>query len=175
MLAVSGKLNTEVGGPSVFPPLAQRIVGNSASNDWPTSDEKQSARRSVYICVKRNILVPELEVMGIADSATSVENRPVATTALQSLMLLNSGFANEQAKLLAKRVRAEAGENAEDQIKMAFARALCREPSAQELSDATQFLKESATGGKSASDSADKALANLCLVLFNTNEFIYTN
>jgi hypothetical protein len=146
--------------------------------DWKTSDERQSSRRSIYISVMRNVAVPELEVMGIPDASSSTDRRTVATTALQSLMLLNSKFTNEHAKYFAARVRREAGEDAPAQISHAFELALCRPPRTDELSAAIGFIKSQAQfapGKRADKGIEDSALASLCLVLLNTNEFVYTN
>ncbi|MDB5302980.1 MAG: hypothetical protein JWM97_529, partial [Phycisphaerales bacterium] len=172
ILAASGKLNLAVGGPSVYPPLSQKVVGDSAGLDWGNSDERQASRRSVYVFVKRSIALPELEVMGLADSAGSCDQRAVATTALQSLMLLNSKFVWQQAEAFSQRVQKEAGEKPEDRVRAAFIIALCREPRLEEFEHSLQFLKtresERTPGGPSS-------LAQLCLVLLNTNEFVYSN
>jgi hypothetical protein len=177
ILAVSGRINLESFGPSVFPPLAQKLVGASAGLEWKTSDAAQSSRRSVYVYVKRNIAVPELDVMGTADASASMERRPVASTALQSLMLLNSRFTNEHAIAFADRVRAEAGDDPRQQVQVAYELALCRLPGEGEINAVLQFLQDQAqlppSGGEF--ELALSPLASFCLVLFNTNEFVYTN
>jgi hypothetical protein len=177
ILAVSGRINLQAFGPSVFPPLSQKLVGASAGLEWKTSDDAQSSRRSVYVYVKRNIAVPELDVMGTADASASMERRPVATTALQSLMLLNSRFTNEHAVAFAQRVIAKAGDDLVQRVQLAFELALCRPPNDEELSTSLAFLEEQAAFGLTPSqgDVALSPLASLCLVLLNTNEFIYLN
>ena len=59
LLAVSGRLNLDLGGPGVFPPIpAEALKG---SKGWTTSpDPKDVARRSVYIFSRRNLRFPFL-------------------------------------------------------------------------------------------------------------------
>ena len=82
--------------------------------------------------------------MGIADSASSLDHRTVATTALQSLILLNSKFASQQAAFFADRVRREISEDTGAQVARAFELALCRKPTAGELADSLAFLSAQA-------------------------------
>ncbi|HEX8913075.1 MAG TPA: PSD1 and planctomycete cytochrome C domain-containing protein [Humisphaera sp.] len=168
MLAVSGKLNLEAGGPSVYPPLAQQVVGDSSKSDWATSDERQASRRTVYVFQKRSIPLPEMEVLGIPDSTTSIDVRPNATTALQSLMLMNSRFAADQAAALAERVKREAGDDARAQVQRAFEVVLCRPATTDEVEAAAAYVA-------APSDPKQKLtpLASFCQVLLNTNEFLY--
>jgi hypothetical protein len=175
VLAVSGRINLELLGPSVFPPLAEKLVGASAGLEWKTSDAAQSSRRSVYVYVKRNIAVPELDVMGKADASASADRRNLADTPLQSLMLMNSQFANEHAMAFAERVRAETGEAPIRQVQRAFELAFCRPPSERELAMALEFMDQQAGFERAAGEPSLTPLASLCLVLFNTNEFIYVN
>jgi hypothetical protein len=84
---------------------------------------------------------------------------------------------HEQAAHFADRLRREAGADPGAQIRLAFALALCRPPSAGESKLAEAFLNrqqrqiESET--QTAGDAGQKALAAFCLVLLNTNEFVY--
>jgi hypothetical protein len=175
ILAVSGAINLNVLGPSVFPPLAQKLVGASAGLEWNTSDPVQSSRRSVYVYVKRNIPLPELDVLGTSDPSSSMERRAVATSPLQSLMLLNSRFTNEHAIAFADRLIKDAGQDPADQVRLAFELALCRLPSSKELAVALEFLANQARFAPSESGLRLTPLASFCLVLFNTNEFIHLN
>lgn len=173
LLAVSGQINLEVGGPDVFPPLAQKVVGDSAGFEWKTSDARESARRSVYVYVKRNVGLPELEVMGMPDASGSTGQRTITTTALQSLMLMNSKFANEQAMHLAELIEKDAGGDPVKQVKEAFERVLCRPPTENELASSLEFLTTPTESSRQAKGRTP--LASLCVVLLNTSEFIYTN
>jgi hypothetical protein len=85
---------------------------------------------------------------------------------VQSLLLFNGNFVNQQAKLFADRVKASAGNDAEAQVRLVYTLALCRPPRDGELQAALRFLR----GG-----AGPESLQAFCLVLFNTNEFVYMN
>jgi hypothetical protein len=183
MLAASGRLNTQMGGSSVYPALPRAVLeGQSRPGDgWGKSDPRQAARRSIYIFVKRSLAVPELEVLDAPDTTSSCEQRIVSTVAPQALTFLNGEFANEQARALAERLRGEAGADPAAQLRRAFELALCRPPRAEELQAGLGFLaaqqrqiEADRHGDKQdTGDAAGKALEAFCLVLLNTNEFVY--
>jgi Protein of unknown function (DUF1553)/Protein of unknown function (DUF1549) len=184
-LAVSGQLNLEMGGPSIYPPVPQTVLaGQSRPGDgWGKSDERQAARRSIYIFVKRSLGVPELEVLDAPDTTSSCEQRIVSTTGPQALTFLNGEFTHQQARHFATRLLAEVGQAARAQIERAFELALCRPPRPEELNNAMDFLvsqqqqiEADAQAAKlNISEARQKALEAFCLVLLNTNEFFYLN
>ena len=107
LLAISGKLNAKVGGPSVFPPIPADIT--KSSKNWTASAETADhARRSLYIFARRNLRFPFLEVFDAPDSNLSCPERGHSTTAPQSLTLLNSAEVMAAAKATAARVMKEA-------------------------------------------------------------------
>jgi hypothetical protein len=181
VLAVTGQLNPRRGGPGVFPPLPRAVLdGQSRPGEgWGQSPPAEAARRSIYLYSKRAIALPELELLDTPDTTSPCEQRPVSTTAPQALTFLNGAFTQAQSVRFAERLCREAGSDAGQCVRRAFALALCRPPTADELAKSLDFLtrqerriaEESA--GKPAGDAAGKALADFCLVLFNTNEFVY--
>jgi hypothetical protein len=162
MLAVSGRLNLEERGPSMYPTLARAVLEGQSrpGQGWGRSDERQQARRSVYIFVKRSLAVPELDLLDAPDTTSSCEARPVSTTAPQALTFLNGAFAHEQARHFAARLRREAGDDPTAQVRRAFELALCRQPGEQELTQSVAFLRR-------------ERLEAFCLVVLNLNEFVY--
>ena len=181
MLAVSGQLNLEIGGPSVYPPLPQAVLeGLPNPESWGQSDEQQAKRRSVYIFVKRSLAVPELELLDTPDSTSSCEQRVVSTTGPQALVFINGDFTREQARHLASRLEREVGDDVRAQVSRAFQLAFGRRAGVQELEAALQFLKKQRhqIEGDGAplvegSNPDRAALEAFCLVLLNTNEFFY--
>jgi uncharacterized protein DUF1553/uncharacterized protein DUF1549/cytochrome c len=184
-LAVSGDLNLEMGGPSIYPQVPQTVLASQSrpGDGWGKSDEKQAARRSVYIFAKRSLAVPELEVLDTPDTTSSCEQRAVSTTGPQALTFLNGEFAHQQARHFAERLSSQAGLSAKDQIERAFELALSRPPDKKELKAATDFLdgqrrRIEADGkdkGSANHEAGKKALEAFCLVLLNTNEFFFLN
>src|SRR5581483_4792867 len=57
LLALSGRLDTTMYGPGVFPPLPPEMKGNI--KDWKVrADPKDHVRRSIYLFAKRNVRFP---------------------------------------------------------------------------------------------------------------------
>jgi hypothetical protein len=186
VLAVNGRLNVKMGGPGVYPKIARAVLeGQSRPGDgWGKFDEREAARRSIYVFVKRSLLVPEMELLDFADTNTSCEQRPVSTIPTQALTLLNGEFLNEEARRFAARLIRDAGSDQSAQINRAYRLALCRSPTAEERSAALAFLDRQ-TARIAEEDRArleapprntpQVALEALCLVLYNLNEFVYVD
>jgi hypothetical protein len=97
----------------------------------------------------------------------------------------------EQGKALAVRLAQECGADTTKQIETLYRRTVCRAPRAEELKLATEFLEaqtdtirdrlrvrlpvglDPATLPAGADLAQVRALADLCVVLFNTHEFVY--
>jgi len=99
---------------------------------------------------------------------------------------LNNDFVHGQSAAFAERVIAEAGSDPSAQVDRAWWLALAREPSASERSAALAHLASQrgnlgaaanpdTAGATAEADLHKRALASLCHVLFNTNEFIYVD
>jgi hypothetical protein len=185
VLAVSGRLNNRMAGLSVYPNLPRAVLeGQSRPGlGWGKSDEQQASRRSVYIFVKRSLAVPELDLLDAPDTTSSCERRAVSTTGPQALTFLNGEFIQQQAHGFAERLRREAGSGDAAQVQKAFELALCRPPTPSELRTSLDFLtrqqqqiaNDGGNGKIINGEPRQRALAALCLVLFNTNEFVYAN
>ncbi|HUY31397.1 MAG TPA: DUF1549 and DUF1553 domain-containing protein [Pirellulales bacterium] len=197
VLAASGRLNPQRRGPSVYPVISPAVLASQSrpGNGWGASAPADAARRSIYVFVKRTLLVPELEVLDLPDTNGTCEQRQVSTVAPQALTYLNGEFIHEQAVNFAKRLIAETADAAA-RIDLAYAIALSRPPSDAERAAVGEFLARQeeqinrdnaeigqvaagqvATGqvatAKGADDEAQQALTAFCLVLLNTNEFVY--
>jgi len=187
MLAVSGRLNPKMYGPAMFPFIPpEALAGNSDPNSiWPAYDEAEASRRTVYAFIKRSLVVPMIEVLDLCDTTKTSAKRAVTSVAPQALTLFNGRFVNEQAAHLAGRLEKEAGDDPARQIALAYQLALCREPTAEErqamleflATEQTRLIEEAARSGTPLPQEAarHKALAQLCRVIFNLNEFVYTD
>jgi hypothetical protein len=172
ILAVSGKLNAQMSGPSVYPPIPREVLaGQSRPGDgWRTSTPEQSARRSVYVHVKRSLLVPILAQHDQADTDSSCAVRYTTTVPTQALGMLNGDFTNEQAAALAARLAREAPAGLPAQVRRAIRLTTGRVPTAEEVRKDVAFVKEMQADN---SLSATQALRAYCLLALNTNEFVY--
>jgi hypothetical protein len=158
LLLVSGRLNLEMGGPGVYPPIPADVL--KGSQGWTvSSDPKEHLRRSIYIFSRRNLRFPFLEVFDAPDSNLSCPERGRSTTAPQSLTLLNAAEVMAASKATAERVAAGAKTPAE-QVTLLYRLALSRRPSERELALAVEFLSTS-------------PLPELCRAVFNLNAFVY--
>ena len=182
ILAVSGQLNPATGGRGVFPTLSPEVLSTQSRPGlgWDTSTPEEQNRRSVYIFVKRTLGVPMMEAFDLPTPDKPGPARSVTTIAPQALILLNSEFIDRQADALAERVAREAGEDQGAQIERLFRLALCRAPSDGESRIAAEFLgrrvgepNPAATTNETAN--RRQAMAALCRLVLNLNEFVYVD
>ncbi|MBI5759712.1 MAG: DUF1549 domain-containing protein [Planctomycetales bacterium] len=164
MLFATDRLSPRSGGPGVRPPLPAELVNTLLKNQWDVSpDEEDHRRRSVYLFVRRNLRYPLFEAFDRPDSNASCPRRNRSTIAPQALILLNSEFSHATARDLAARVVATSGSDPAKQVDLAYRRTLARSPDPDELRLALDFL------------AGPSDLADLCLALFNLNEFVYVD
>jgi hypothetical protein len=186
MLAAAGRLNLEAGGPSFYPPATKEALeGLSKKSDaWGTSPPEAQRRRSIYMMTKRSLLLPLLTTFDFADTTQPCTSRNVSTVAPQALALLNNDFVHEQSRAFAERVARAAGDDRAAQVERAWWLALSRPPSDEERTAAVghlatqtaHFAHADGRGGALPDAAArQQALASLCHVLLNTNEFIYVD
>jgi hypothetical protein len=171
VLAVSGRLNAQMYGPSVYPAIPKEaLAGHSdPATVWKPSPERDADRRTLYVHVKRSLLVPLVEVLDFCDTARSTARRGVTTVAPQALTLFNGEFVNRQARYLARRLEGEAGADPARQIEHAYRLALCRPPSPRERAALLAFLEREAEDGANPRAAREQ----MCRVIFNLNEFVY--
>ncbi len=179
ILAVSGKLNRKMGGPGIYPRIDSSVISTGSRPRWPL-DVKEGAdewRRSVYIFVKRSVLVPLIEVFDCPVTTVSAPVRSVSTVSPQALALLNNEFVLEQSGYFAERIRRETSANLKAQITRAFQIALSRRPDAKEMQWSLEFIKSQSAGyAQRKNEKPDgAALRDFCHALINLNEFLYVD
>ena len=187
MLAASGQLNLKAGGPSFFPPATQEALEGLSKKDeaWGTSPPEEQRRRSIYMMTKRSLLLPLMTTFDFVDTTQPCSQRNISIVAPQALALLNNHFVHEQSASLAVRVRREVGDDEKAQVEHAWWLALSRAPSESETAGALTHLatqRENLAAVITADnkprgdvDMRHSALASLCHVLLNLNEFIYVD
>ena len=117
-------------------------------------------RRMVYQSKPRMQLDEIFGQFDCPDAGQIAPKRTSSITALQALNLLNSRFILRQALEFANRLRREAGDDPVSQVGQAFQLAFHRQPTADELTEATQLIR---THGLEA----------FCRATFNANEFLF--
>ena len=177
ILAISGKLNNEMYGPGIYPRIDPDIVNTGSRPRWPLDarDDESTWRRSVYIFVKRSVLLPLIEVFDCPATVVSGPVRAVSTVSPQALALMNNEFVLQQSGFFAERVEKEAGADRRAQIIRAFKIALNREPRPNEIEWSVSFLNSQEAGYSERKNekSQKAALRDFCHAIFNLNEFIY--
>lgn len=141
-LSVSGELNLTRGGRGFFPHLnGEVLAGQSRPGlDWERSSALEQARRSIYIFLRRTMLVPLLETLDYNNTTSPLAERPITTVAPQALMLLNGDWAQARATALAERLAREAGEDPAARIRLGVQLVSGRRPTLREVELATSFL-----------------------------------
>jgi len=136
-LAVAGLLEDRIGGPSVFPYQPPGIWEEMAYGDMFTaqvyrpSTGRDLYRRSLYTFWKRTVPPPSLAAFDAPDREKCSARRANTNTPLQALVLMNDPTYVEAARVLAQRMMA-AYEDAGGRVRLAYLRALAREPGVQE-------------------------------------------
>ncbi len=172
MLAVSGRLLLTRGGPGFLDELPPEMGRDFDMFKWDPSEEDQRRRRSLYQFQRRNLMVPMMESFDAADRSASCPRRGASVTTPQVFSLFNSQFAYETSRHFARRVQREAGTVPRRQVEWVYSFAFGRKPSATELDFGARFL-EKQPAAEAAEGEPSKALADLCLVAMNANEFLY--
>jgi hypothetical protein len=147
MLAVSGTLRLEAGGPS-------RELG-----------DPNNRRRTLYGTVTRRELSDLLRLHDVPDATTHSAGRVPTTTPLQALFVLNSPFVQAQSAALVRRLKAEAPGGTEERVRRAYLLVYGRPPTESQVHVALEFLG-------SGSDAVWEEYAQ---VLLGSNEFLFVD
>ena len=189
VLAVSGQLNHEVGGPPFFPVVDDELM-QRAPTWWEPSSTRERDRRTIYMLQIRSLQSPFIKVFDGPNMDESCPVREVTTVTPQAFALFNSNLSHQQSQAFAQRIEMEVGTAPVAQVERAFQIAFQRPPTEIEREKCVAFLTatpstEPASSGSDiapiASSGEDNvetgkprgSLADLCLVLFNSNEFVY--
>jgi len=176
LLFAAGRLDlAKRGGPSFAPDIPpDALEGLSMKGAaWKPSPPAEQNRRSVYVFAKRGLLSPLLTTFDFPDTTLPSCQRDVTTVPTQSLALLNNPFVHERSAAIAKRVGVNVAPT--ERAKRAWQLALGREPRKTELDAALAHLEKQTKRFSDRPDAAMDALASLCHVLLNTNEFLYVD
>ena len=170
MLAVSGRLDPALYGPSVPVHLTAFMEGRGRPQSGPLDGD---GRRSVYISVSRNFLSPMMLTFDMPSPFSTMGRRSISNVPAQSLILMNDPFVIGQAQHWAQRVLAEHA-TADSRIEVMFHQAFGKPPSPVQIERIQQFLTQQAELYGAAEDEL-RIWADLAHVLFNMKEFIYLN
>ena len=173
ILAVNGSLNiSKMFGPSVYPLIPDEVKAGQSNpgHNWEESSPEDRARRSIYIHIKRSLIVPIIANFDGPDTDASCPIRFSTTQPTQSLGMLNSAFINKQSVAFGDYLRRHAGTDVSAQVSLGLHRATQRTPTGQEIEGGVEFIKRLCETYKL---SKEDALHQFCLLAFNLNEFLY--
>jgi hypothetical protein len=223
MLAVTGELNEQMGGPGVYPEInwevamqPRHIMGSIAPAYQPSPTRRQRNRRTVYVFRYRTLANPMLEVFNRPGPDVSCERRDETTVTPQVFALFNGEDVHRRALALAIRLEG-LSEDPQRRIDLAFRLLYGRLPTdeqrqtcLQHVARMTEHHRESEPQQKELPVSVSRemideqtgkpfhwteklhymlayepdvqpadvapetrGLAELCLVLLNSSEFVY--
>jgi hypothetical protein len=172
ILSVDGRLNTAMYGPGVYPEISDEVkAGQSVPGaGWGKSSPEEQSRRSVYVHIKRSMVLPILSDFDFADTDGSCAARFTTTQPTQALAMLNSKFLNDQAADFARRLKKEAGDDVRKQVMLGYRLALCHEPDSKLVDRGLKLID---TMKQKHGQSEEKSLTQFCLMVLNLNEFMY--
>jgi hypothetical protein len=163
LLAASGTVDLQMGGPSIQQfqiktgiQLTPTVVYDDF--DWSSAG---GARRAVYRFVYRGIPDPLLEALDFPDMSGLQPTRPLSSSALQALAVMNNDFILYQSEQMAKRLDREA-DNMPAKVERAFLLTISRTPTPTELNEMMTLAER-------------HGLAAVCRALFNCNEFLFVD
>ncbi len=172
ILAVSGNINLAMFGPGIYPTMPAEVLATQSmpGKGWGHSTPQEQSRRSVYIHVKRSLLLPMLESFDLAETDRSSPARFSTTQPTQALAMLNGEFLNKQAAVFAQRLKREAGDDIRAQVRLALRLATAREPELDEVQRGVELIKDIESQDRLGIEKAREAFA---LLVLNLNEFLY--
>ena len=134
VLAVSGLLNSELGGNSARPyqPEGYYRHLNFPPRRYRADTDRSQYRRGVYVHWQRQFLHPMLRNLDAPMRVECAAARPRSNTPLAALTLLNDPSFVEAARVFAERIVTEGGDEFADRLEFAFRQVLSREPSPAE-------------------------------------------
>ncbi len=173
ILTVSGRLNTEMFGPSVPIHLTDFLEGRGRPSQSGPIDG--NGRRSIYLSVRRNFQEPFFQAFDFPTPHSSIGRRNVSNVPSQALALMNNPMVVEQSQKWAQRLLEEQPKaSVEERIQTLFQQAFSRLPTAQEVELGKQFIAAQVEE-LGATENDLPVWIDYCHVLLNSKEFIFVN
>jgi hypothetical protein len=161
MLAIAGVLDDRLGGPRFRDQDVVQASGTPAML-YASVDPRTPGhnRRTLFRAWARGGRSPFLNAFDCPDPSTTMPRRPVTTTPLQALSLMNNSIVLYLSEAFAARLAREAGPDAGRQVDRAYQLAFGRDPGPDERERAINAVKRFGA-------------APLARAIFNSNEFLY--
>ena len=163
VLAVSGRLDLRMGGPSDRQFDLQPGIHVTPRIDYSKFDldSRAGGRRSVYRFLFRTLPDPFMDALDCPAGDQLTAARQASVTVQQALALWNNAFMARQAEHFSLRLAAEAG-GVDGQVRRGCELVWGRGPSRAELEDLRSYVEA-------------HGLVNFARVLFNTSAFLFVD
>ncbi len=199
LLAVSGKLNPQVGGapvPVMFNEEGQVVIGIDTTDTAGRPSGKivplngAEFRRSIYVQARRSRPLEMFATFDAPIMEPSCDARAVTTVSPQSLLLMNSTTMRVHAQQFAQRVQSEGGKDTADQVRYAFKLVDGKAPSESDVQQSVEFVQaqteyykanptplevQLGAPSKTPGDPAFLGLTALCHALLSSNALLYVD
>ena len=148
VLAASGLLTPDIGGPSVLPYQPKGLWEEMAfgegfsAQSYEQSHGKDLYRRGLYTFWKRTVPPASMATFDAPDREKCTARRALTNTPLQALVLLNDPTYVEAARALAQRALVEGGQSERTRIEFAFRLATARRPTDRETAVLRDLLRK---------------------------------
>ncbi|MFM7059050.1 MAG: PSD1 and planctomycete cytochrome C domain-containing protein [Planctomycetota bacterium] len=166
LLAVSGRLNTDAGG------LPDPVLVDTSGAAAVLARPDGNWRRSIYVLHRRTEMPTLLAAFDYPVMGPNCQVRSISSTALQPLLLANSGELRELAVSFAARVRQAVQDTGSNPVVTAGQLALGRCPTAEEQQAAEAALEQLTAAW---SGDRQRALEVYCHILFSSAAFLYVD
>ena len=173
LLAVAGNLDATMYGP----PVQAYVDPFEANRRSPASGPLDgNRRRTIYLEVRRNNLLPMVAAFDMPVPDTTIGNRTVSNLPAQALIMMNDPFVVNEARVWSERILSSEPPDFDAVTRQMFQTALSRDPRADEHQALAAFVDSQARLYEIPAEEAWKdprVLADLCHTVFMLKEFIY--
>jgi Protein of unknown function (DUF1553)/Protein of unknown function (DUF1549)/Planctomycete cytochrome C len=137
VLASSGILNPEIGGPSVKPYQPKGLWESATSGrgslmKYVQDHQSDLYRRGMYVFIKRTVPPPSMLIFDASNRDQCEVQRGRTNTPLQALAMMNDPTTMESSRVLAEKLMLT-NNDLTQKIENAFRKIVCRKPKSKEL------------------------------------------
>ncbi|WP_209328819.1 PSD1 and planctomycete cytochrome C domain-containing protein [Lunatimonas salinarum] len=166
VMASSGLLNGEIGGPSVKPYQPEGLWEAAASTGakvgllgtYIQDKGDKLYRRGLYTFIKRTLPPPSMIIFDASNRDVCEPERTTTNTPLQALVMMNDPMVLEGARVLAANLLGDSTVGSTDKLAMAFRLIVNRHPSDSERKVLEAYHEEQLTYFRDHSEVAQKIL-----------------
>jgi len=170
ILQLSGRLDDTMYGRSVPVHLTAFLEGRGRPGESGPVDGR--GRRSLYIAVRRNFVVPCFQAFDFPGPHSTIGRRNVSNVPAQALALMNNPLVVEQAQVCARRVGRVGGNDIDARLAWLHLAAFSRSPTPAERERGRAFIEVQAADLQ-ASPLAPAVWAEYVHALWNAKEFSF--